>query len=85
MPTLPGTATAFEGMAGLKNSTRPLVFTSGSGCRASEYFDILLKIKFSPCMQINFVMQGKCLFSDISRPEWPHTLSHIPCILLKYD
>ena len=27
----------------------------------------LLKIKFSPCMPINFVMQGKCLFSDISR------------------
>ena len=30
----------------------------------------LLKIKFSPCMPINFVMQGKCLFSDISRPDW---------------
>ena len=30
----------------------------------------LLKIKFSPCMPINFVMQGKCLFSDISRPEY---------------
>ena len=29
----------------------------------------LLKIKFSPCMPINFVMQGKCLFSDISRPD----------------
>ena len=28
----------------------------------------LLKIKFSPCMPINFVMQGKCLFSDILRP-----------------
>ena len=28
----------------------------------------LLKIKFSPCMPINCVMQGKCLFSDISRP-----------------
>ena len=28
----------------------------------------LLKIKFSPCVPINFVMQGKCLFSDISRP-----------------
>ena len=26
--------------AGLENSTRPLVFTSVSGCRASEYFDI---------------------------------------------
>ena len=29
-----------------------------------------LKIEFSPCMQINFVMQGKCLFSDISRPDF---------------
>ena len=29
----------------------------------------LLKIKFSPCMPINFVMQGKFLFSDISRPD----------------
>ena len=28
----------------------------------------LLKIKFSQCMPIIFVMQGKCLFSDISRP-----------------
>ena len=28
----------------------------------------LVKIKFSPCMPIDFVMQGKCLFSDISRP-----------------
>ena len=27
-------------IAGLENSTRPLVFTSVSGCRASEYFDI---------------------------------------------
>ena len=26
--------------AGLENSTRPLVFTSASSCRASEYFDI---------------------------------------------
>ena len=28
----------------------------------------LLKIKFPPYMPIIFVMQGKCLFSDISRP-----------------
>ena len=27
-------------LPGLENSTRPLVFTSASGCRASEYFDI---------------------------------------------
>ena len=39
----------------------------------------LLKIKFSPCMPINFVMQGKCLFSDISRPDmdnWQLSLSY---------
>ena len=29
----------------------------------------LLKINFSPYMPIHFVMQGKCLFSDISRPD----------------
>ena len=29
----------------------------------------LVKIKFSRYMPIVFVMQGKCLFSDISRPE----------------
>ena len=29
----------------------------------------LLKIKFSTCMPISFVTQGKYLFSDISRPE----------------
>ena len=28
----------------------------------------LVKIRFSLCMPINFVVQGKCLFSDISRP-----------------
>ena len=27
-------------ITGLENSTRPLVFTSASGCRASENFDI---------------------------------------------
>ena len=26
--------------SGLENSTRPLIFTSASGCRASENFDI---------------------------------------------
>ena len=29
----------------------------------------LVKIKFSPYMPTIFVMQGKCLFSDISRPD----------------
>ena len=30
----------FNRGTGLENSTRPLVFTSVSGCRASESFDI---------------------------------------------
>ena len=55
---------------GLENSTRPLVFTSASGCRASENFDISSEIYFFPYMPIFLVMQGKCLFSDISRPEY---------------
>ena len=36
----------------------------------------LLKIKFSTCMPINTVMQGKCLFSDISRPDSPFLRTH---------
>ena len=31
----------------------------------------LVKIKFFPIMPIVFVMQGKCTFSDISRPVRP--------------
>ena len=46
-----------EAELGLKNSTRPLIFMSASGCRASEKFDY-----FSLFMSIIFVMQGKCLF-----------------------
>ena len=57
----------FHYRAGLENSTRPLVFTSVSGAGQVNILIFLLKIKFSPCMPINFVMQGKCLFSDISR------------------
>ena len=30
----------FHCITGLENSTRPLVFTSASGCRASANFDI---------------------------------------------
>ena len=55
--------------AGLEKSTRPLVFTSSSGCRASEILDdSQCKLIFYPYMSIIFVMQGKCLFWDISRP-----------------
>ena len=32
-----------QGLPGLENCTRPLVFTSASGCRASENFDISSK------------------------------------------
>ena len=47
--------------AGLEKSTRPL--------RASENLDDLhCKLTFFPYMPIIFVMQGKCLFQDISRP-----------------
>ena len=55
--------------SGLEKSTRPLVFTSASGCRASEILDdSQCKLIFYPYMSIIFVMQGKCLFWDISRP-----------------
>ena len=33
---------------GLENCTRPLVFTSASGCRASENFDISSENEFFP-------------------------------------
>ena len=33
---------------GLENSTRPLVYTSVSGCRASEYFDISTENQIFP-------------------------------------
>ena len=35
-------------MSGLENSTRALIFTSASGCRASENFDIYSKYYFFP-------------------------------------
>ena len=44
----------------------------------------LLKIKFSPCMPINFVMQGKCLFSDISRPAMDETIYVILKLLFDF-
>ena len=49
--------------SGLENCTCPLVFTSASGCRASETFDISYdNYFFSPYIPIILVMQGKCLF-----------------------
>ena len=46
-------------MTRLENSTRPLVFTSGSGCRASENFILILKVIFFPCMPIFFCEAGQ--------------------------
>ena len=40
----------------LENSTHPLVFTSASGCRASENFDISSVNLIFPYMLIIFVM-----------------------------
>ena len=45
-------------LSGFENSTRLLEFTSASGCRASENFDISSKNEFFP----KYVMQGKYLF-----------------------
>ena len=44
---------------GLENSTRPLVFTSVSGCRASEYFDIPTEIKIFPMYANKFCDAGQ--------------------------
>ena len=46
-------------IAGLKNSTRPLVFTSVSGCRASEYFDISSENKIFPMDANKFCDAGQ--------------------------
>ena len=54
--------------AGLGNSTRPLVFTRPQAAGQVEILIILVKIIIFLYMPIVFVMQGKCLFSDISRP-----------------
>ena len=45
--------------AGLENSTRPLVFTSVSGCRASEYFDISTENLIFPMYANKFCDAGQ--------------------------
>ena len=45
--------------SGLENSTRPLVFTSTSGCRASENFDIFSENFFFPIYVNNFCGAGQ--------------------------
>ena len=53
----------YSGISGLEKSTRPLVFTSASGCRASKTLDdFQCKVIILPYMPKNFVMQGECLF-----------------------
>ena len=44
---------------GLENSTRPLVFTSASGCRASENFDISSENQFFPIYANSFCDAGQ--------------------------
>ena len=62
-------------LSGLENIiTRPLVFTSASGCRASENFDSSSENYFFPIL----AMQDKYLFSDILRPGYDLGHTHNP-------
>ena len=45
--------------SGLENITRPLVFTSASGCRASGNFDISNENKYFPPICNNFCDAGQ--------------------------
>ena len=47
--------------AGLENSTRTLVFTSASGCRANENFDISSENQFFPIYGNNNCDAGQVL------------------------
>ena len=53
--------------AGLENSTRLLVFTRVSSCRASENLDIYSKLFFSPYMPIVFCDAGQVHIFTIFR------------------
>ena len=44
---------------GLENNTRPLILTSASGCKASEYFDITRENYFFPIYANNFCEAGQ--------------------------
>ena len=49
-------------LSGLKNSTHPLIFTSVSGSRATENFDIFFnEIKYFPIFANNFCDAGQVL------------------------
>ena len=45
--------------SGLENSTRPLVFMSASGCRASENFDFTSENQFFPIYANNICDAGQ--------------------------
>ena len=47
------------GLAGLENFTRPLVFTSASGCRASENLDISSENYILPLYDNDFCDAGQ--------------------------
>ena len=63
--------------SGLENCTRPLVFTSASGCRASENFDISSKNYFFPMYANIFCDAGQVPISRYFKAcsECPTTLS----------
>ena len=56
-----------KNVAGLENSTLRSYLRVSQATGQVNILIFILKINFSPCMPINFVMQGKCLFSDILR------------------
>ena len=56
---IPISSNFFIPCTGLENSTRPLVFTSISGCRASEYFDIPTENQIFPMYANKFCDAGQ--------------------------
>ena len=73
-------------LTGLRNSTRPLVFTSASGCRASEncdissenYFFLIYSNSFSDAGQVPILRYFETWLSDIQDLE--HFLFVKSCI-----
>ena len=82
-------AFAFYDLAGLKNSSHPLVFTIASGCRTSEILIFIVKKLFSPINANIFCDAGQVpiLRSFEGCPDWHMDqltrfwdISHIPSI-----
>ena len=74
-------------LSGLENSTRPLVFMSASGCRASENFDISSENQFFPIYGNNIYDAGQvptlryfetCFIIPRALPHVIICLSHVP-------